>query len=86
MFGLVDQGGVDAVQQPPADVAGRCPTAGRQIAMVISRPTTGSASGKPSPTPITPSTTASEVNPSVRACSPSATSAAEPIRRPTRIR
>jgi hypothetical protein len=36
--------------------------------------------------PITPSTTASEVKPSVRECTPSATSAAEPIRRPTRIR
>ena len=56
------------------------------MATEISRPTIGSASGKPSITPIAPSTTASEVNPSVRACRPSATSAAEPIRRPTRIR
>jgi len=37
-------------------------------------------------TPPTPSRTASDVNPSVRACSPSAASAAEPILRPTRIR
>ena len=36
--------------------------------------------------PATPSSTASEVNPSVRACRPSATRAAEPIFRPTRIR
>ena len=33
-----------------------------------------------------PSRTARLVNPSVRACKPSATSAAEPIRRPTRMR
>src|SRR6266542_486145 len=33
-----------------------------------------------------PSNTPSEVSPSVRACKPSATSAAEPIRRPVRIR
>ena len=33
-----------------------------------------------------PEATASEVKPSVRACSPSATRAAEPIRRPTRMR
>ncbi len=45
---------------------------------------TGSARGQPSPTPIAPSSTARLVKPSVRACSPSATSAAEPMRRPTR--
>ena len=53
---------------------------------MISSPTTGSAQSQPSATPPTPSSTASEVNPSVRACSPSATRAAEPILRPTRIR
>ena len=42
--------------------------------------------GKPSQTPIAPRTTASEVKPSVRACTPSATSAAEPICRPMRMR
>ena len=36
----------------------------------MSRPTIGSASGKPSITPIAPATTASEVNPSARAWSP----------------
>ena len=36
--------------------------------------------------PAAPAMTASEVNPSVRACWPSATKAAEPILRPTRIR
>ena len=36
--------------------------------------------------PPTPSSTASDVKPSARACRPSATSAAEPIRRPVRIR
>ncbi len=49
-------------------------------------PTSGSAIGKPRATPIAPATTASEVRPSVRAWYPSATSAAEPISRPTRIR
>ena len=62
------------------------PISSTTIAALISRPTIGSASGKPSQMPITPATTASEVNPSVRACTPSATRAAEPIRRPTRIR
>ena len=55
-----------------------------RMATVMSRPTTGSAQRQPSATPPAPSSTASEVKPSVRACSPSATSAAEPIRRPTR--
>src|SRR6188472_2187399 len=50
-----------------------------RIATVISRPTIGSASGKPADTPIAPATTASEVMPSVRACSPSATNAADPV-------
>src|SRR3954467_6585815 len=54
------------------------------MATVISRPTIGSASGKPSATPPAPASTASEVKPSVRACKPSATRAAEPICRPTR--
>ena len=62
------------------------PISSTTIAALISRPTIGSAKGKPSQMPSTPSTTASEVNPSVRAWTPSATSAAEPIRRPTRIR
>ena len=53
---------------------------------MISRPMIGSASGNPASTPTAPITTASEVKPSVRACSPSATSAADPIRRPTRMR
>ena len=55
-------------------------------ATVIARPTTGSAQSQPSATPPTPSRTASEVKPSVRAWSPSATRAAEPIFRPTRMR
>ena len=53
---------------------------------MIASPTTGSASRQPSATPPAPSSTASEVKPSVRACSPSAISAAEPISRPTRMR
>jgi len=44
------------------------------------------AAGQPSATPPAPSSTARLVNPSVRACRPSATKAALPIRRPTRIR
>jgi len=49
-------------------------------------PTIGSANGKPRAMPPAPINTASEVNPSVRACNPSAISAAYPILRPTRIR
>src|SRR5206468_1638549 len=56
------------------------------MAAVISRPTTGSAQRQPIATPPAPASTASEVNPSVRACRPSATSAAEPILRPVLIR
>ena len=52
----------------------------------MTSPTTGSAQSQPSATPPAPSSTASEVSPSVRACSPSATSAAEPIFRPVRTR
>src|SRR5205807_360643 len=57
-----------------------------KMAAVMSRPTTGSAQDQPIATPPAPTSTASEVNPSVRACRPSATSAAEPIRRPVLIR
>ena len=71
-LGLLGQRGIHAVHQPPA--------------AVISRPTTGSAQRQPIATPPAPASTASEVNPSVRACRPSATSAAEPIRRPVLIR
>ena len=45
-----------------------------------------SAWGKPSQTPMTPTTTAIDVRPSARACWPSAISAAEPILLPVRIR
>src|SRR5262249_58197054 len=48
------------------------------------------AAGRPGPPPPAPppapARTASDVNPSARACSPSATRAAEPIRRPAWIR
>lgn len=53
------------------------------MAAVMTSPTMGSARGNPAATPIAPATTASDVNPSVRACRPSATGAAEPIFRPT---
>ena len=56
------------------------------IATVMSRPTMASERGNAASTPIAPATTPSEVNPSVRACWPSATRAAEPIAFPTRIR
>ena len=52
----------------------------------MASPATGSAQVQPSAIPPAPASTASEVNPSARACRPSATSAAEPIRRPTVIR
>jgi len=57
-----------------------------RIATVMARPMTGSAQDHPRATPPAPSRTARLVNPSVRACSPSATRAAEPMRRPTRMR
>jgi len=38
------------------------------MASVISRPISGSAIGKPAPTPSAPTSTASEVRPSTRAC------------------
>ncbi|CAM62681.1 Hypothetical protein MAB_2600 [Mycobacteroides abscessus ATCC 19977] len=53
---------------------------------MITSPMMGSAKGYPSATPAAPSTTASDVKPSVRAWRPSATRAAEPILRPTRMR
>jgi hypothetical protein len=56
------------------------------IAAAMANPTTGSAQDQPSRAPAAASTTASEAKPSVRACSPSATNAAEPIRRPIVIR
>ena len=56
------------------------------MAAVMSSPMMGSASGKPTATPPAPKSTASEVNPSVRACKPSAMRATEPMRRPARMR
>jgi len=56
------------------------------IATVIASPTIGSASCHPSVAPPADSSTASDVSASVRACIPSATSAADPIARPVRIR
>ena len=56
------------------------------MAAVIASPTTGSAQRQPSAAPPADSNTAAEVIASVRACSPSATSAAEPMRRPVRRR
>ncbi len=66
-----------------------CLTAERntpRIAIAINNPITGSAHDHPIEIPSAPITTASEVKPSVRACNPSATKAADPICRPTRIR
>ena len=85
VVGGVDEGGVDAVQEPAEHIAGRDDQHHR-MAAAISRPMIGSAAGKPSATPTAPATTANDVNPSVRACRPSATSAADPIRLPTRMR
>ena len=56
------------------------------MATVMASPTTGSARSHPAATPSAPTTTASDVRPSVRAWCPSATRAAEPIFVPTRIR
>src|SRR6478672_1883545 len=52
-----------------------------RMAIVMRMPTRGSASGNPARSPSAPATTASDVKPSVRACSPSATSAADAVER-----
>jgi len=83
--GLIDQFRVDGVHQPRPDLPDRR-SQNPRMATVISNPTTGSAHRQPIATPPAPSRTARLVNPSVRACRPSATSVAEPICRPTRIR
>lgn len=56
------------------------------MAAEMIKPTIGSASGNPRSTTTPPATTASEVNPSVRAWMPSATRAADPILCPLRMR
>ena len=56
------------------------------MAMLMTIPTIGSASRQPAMDPTAAAITARDVSPSVRACSPSATRAAEPMRRPTRMR
>ena len=83
---LLDQPGVDAVEEPAADVAagadqqhhdrGTDQQPDDRIGKRESRARSRALRA----------TTANEVNPSVRAWTPSATKAAEPIRRPTRIR
>ena len=80
----VSAGSTLSISRRPTSRAACQPTA--RMAAVMSRPTTGSAQRQPIATPPAPASTASEVNPSVRACRPSATSAAEPIRRPVLIR
>ena len=62
------------------------PTSTAMITAAMARPITGSTHGSPNQAPMTPSTTAREVRASVRACWPSAISAAEPMRRPARMR
>ena len=56
------------------------------MAAAMKNPMMASACGKPSHTPMTPTTTAIDVNPSARACCPSAIRAADPILLPARIR
>ena len=85
LLGLVDKLGVHSVHQATVDLPCSLPQHSED-GHVMSSPTAGSAQSHPAATPATPRRTASDVNPSVRACSPSATSAAEPILRPTRMR
>jgi hypothetical protein len=80
----VSAGSTLSISRRPTSRAACQPTTA--IGSRISRPTTGSAQVQPSAAPPTPTSTPSEVNPSVRACSPSATSAADPIRRPVLMR
>ena len=85
LFRAVDQGRVDAIQQAPVDAASRARQQ-QEYCGADQQPDDRIGQRESGPYPITPNTTASEVNPSVLACTPSATSAAERIRRPTRIR
>src|SRR5215218_1154668 len=69
------------VRGPSAPGGGRAPPQTKMAMQMTSR-TIGSGQREPEPNPETPNTTANEVNPSVRAWTPSATSAADPIRHP----
>ena len=84
-FGLVDQGRVDGVHQPGEDLAGRA-AEHTEDCDGDDQPDDRVGEGEPEGDPAAPRSTARLVNPSVRACSPSATNAAEPIRRPTVMR
>ena len=80
----VSAGSTLSISRAPTSRAACQPTV--RMSTVMASPTTGSAQVQPSAIPPAPASTASEVNPSARACRPSATSAAEPIRRPVLIR
>jgi len=81
----IEEGGVDGVHEAPPDI-GDGPAQHEQDGDGDQDADDRVGEGKPAKTPRAPITTASEVKPSVRACKPSATSAAEPIVRPTRMR
>ena len=69
--------------------ASTSPAASRRtetMSTAMARPAMASARSNPAATPMAPARTPSELRPSVRAWRPSATRAAEPISRPTRIR
>ncbi|CAM5338199.1 hypothetical protein SALBM311S_08110 [Streptomyces alboniger] len=84
-LGPVDQGRIDGVQHAPEHLARSVPQdqgdrgGDRQPHDRVGQ--LPAQRGAPAP-----NSTARDVNPSVRACSPSATRAAEPMERPTRIR
>ena len=84
-FGRLNKVGIDGVHQPPQDLADRGPQH-EDDGHSDQQADDGSASCNPAATPGAPNSTANEVRPSIRACWPSATSAADPIRLPTRIR
>ena len=77
--------GCYAPQQSQADTRGAAPPA-KEIPAAKDAPGAKESVRAPVQPTATATTTASEVNPSVRAWSPSATRAAEPMRRPTRMR
>ncbi len=85
LLGLAGEGGVDGVHEAPVDLAGGLAQDG-QDGHGDEQSGGWVAQLQPGATPPAPARTAMEVSPSVRACSPSATSAAEPIFRPVRIR
>ena len=76
---------IDGIHHPPPHIAGRAPNH-YQNRKADPEADQWVGERKAQPTPMAPASTPSEVKPSAHACRPSATNAAEPISRPTRMR